>query len=77
MTPSCIQNLLTQLSQIFGANNILVNVFLKYFKMANLALILELSLAKDEQTFSIVGTIKSEMRNKFTNHLMFIVQMFT
>lgn len=77
MTSPYTQNPLTRLWQIFGANQILVQAFPEYFKMAELAMVLVLSSAEDERTFSTVGTVKSKVRNKLTDHLALCVQMKT
>jgi len=73
MTPPYKQNPLIRLWQIFSANQILLVAFLEYFKMAELAMVLVLSSVEDEKTFSVVGIMKSKVRNKLTDHLALCV----
>jgi len=65
----------TKLWQIFGANQILLQIFSNYLKMAQLTKVLVLSLVDNKKTFFTVCTLKSKVRNKLMDDLALFVQM--
>jgi hypothetical protein len=71
------RNPLTKLWQKVSQNSLMVQRLSKFIKVAEIAVIAILGSVKDEHTFSMLGFMKSELRNHLGSHLDTTMKMFS
>jgi hypothetical protein len=67
-----IINPLTCMWQVIHASQLLSNVFPRYLKVVEIAMVHVLGFVEDEQCFSFVAFLKNKVRNKLDNHLQLV-----
>ena len=71
------RNPLTKLWQKVSQNTLMTQRLSEFIKVAEIAVMAMLGSVEDESTFSILGFMKSKLRNLLGNHLDTTVKMFS
>ncbi len=74
--PPILMNPFTWLWIMLSTSKVLWNILLNYFKLAKIVIVQMFMSIEDEQTFSILYFIKSNLQNRFNEHLPVVVNMY-
>jgi len=77
MLPPYDVNSLTKVWHVLDSNNSLTQNFSEFIKLAEMAIVHVLGSVEDERLFSIVGFLKSKLRNNLEKNLQVVVGMFS